>query len=77
MAQEHRDAYGVAGTLVAVAIFISDATDSLDKVGAMTHTNTSAILVGIRLEVDAHSTWTLRCTSKMHVTLVSGIEPLT
>lgn len=43
VAQVHRDAYGVAGTLVALAIFLSGATDSLDKVGAMSHVNTPAI----------------------------------
>ena len=35
--QVHRDAYGVAGTLVAVAIFLSGATGSLDKVGTTMH----------------------------------------
>ena len=56
--QVHRDAYGVAGTLVAVAIFLSGASGSLDKVGAVTHANTQAILctvVPIRCEVGVHS----------------------
>lgn len=43
VARVHRDAYGVAGTLVAAAIFLSGEEGSLDQVGVYVSTLARAI----------------------------------